>query len=273
MACEERCKCSRTRLAICHASIPYPCGIRWCQSSFSYPCGIEWCSSWGIPYPCGVEWCNGTISYPCGFDICYASVPYPCIRSVEVDGWCYEFWSIGETCYGFRKKVYGCCEGREYSWWAWCAGYFTDYAALQSVCLTSKPKGTAGCNEGNSVPPGGEVPGGPLDPGRVAPGPRRLEYYKQRWGCAKCTVVSGVLAFLFWLGLGDISYSIPTAYTAALGLWILFSLIFGVHLGSLMLRWASRDKSGCRPCAGQPVTERPRRVGNSNAPLSPNATS
>lgn len=145
MACGEAVEVVETYWSICHAQ-------------FSYPCGIRWCKKWGVPYPCGVRWCSGKL-------------PYPCRKSRAGVRYCFDFSVVHENCKVFRSKLYGCCNGTEYEWSAACFGWFDAYLPQKRVCLKSPPKELGPCREGYSLPPGGSIPGGPLEDGSVAPHP------------------------------------------------------------------------------------------------------
>ena len=129
-----------------------------CHKDFNYPCGIKWCKKWGIPYPCGLKYCKG-------------SLPYPCRKTRRKTKYCYDFSVVHESCKVFYAKLYGCCDGKEYEWSSACFGWFGSYHTNKRICFDNPPKEVGKCKEGNSLPPGGEIPGGPIDPGSVAPHP------------------------------------------------------------------------------------------------------
>lgn len=167
-----------------------------CWQSFSYPCGIRWCKKWGIPYPCGVKFCRGRF-------------PYPCRKTRIETRYCYDFSVAKGSCKVFYESWYGCCGGQEYSWSDGCLGWFTHYESNYSRCFEEPLKPEGPCKEGNSLPPGGQVPGGPLDEGSVAPHLRDPNYLKRivniigkRLGiCGRCMRWSGALCVAAWISL------------------------------------------------------------------------
>jgi hypothetical protein len=64
-------------------------------------------------------------------------------------------------------RLYGCCDGKEYQWSAGCFGWFTAYHTNVDKCFDSPLESNGGCKEGNSIPIGGQIPGGHLDQGDV----------------------------------------------------------------------------------------------------------
>lgn len=262
MACGERGKLSKWSLTICHADVPYPCGLRWCRWEFQYPCGLRWCRKWGVTYPCGVRWCSGSVTYLCGIVWCTFRVPYPCLKKTLVDAWCYDFSSIGKTCYLVGEVHYGCCEGREYRWTDWClgAGYGNTGVSpivggsegRHRVCLEDPPKEIGPCSEGKSIPRGGEAPGGYLDPGSVTPQPgaggtlgaSSVRYSKvgtpvgSKLGrCTRCIRLSLAATAVSWISLWivktqDLDILAALLLLPATG----FTLLGLVHIGALVRR-------------------------------------
>lgn len=174
-----------------------------CWTTISVPCGIRWCRGWlGIPYPCGLKWCS-------------LRIPYPCIQSRRVKRYCYDFSSVGGTCYFVYEDVYGCCDGQEYNWGAACLFVSTsgpgsvDSSARNFRKCFDEPLTPIGpCRRGKSLPEVGDLPGGPIDPGSVSSRSptgsgyvdERLSHWEAKLGrCTRCMVASVVLAGLGWL--------------------------------------------------------------------------
>ncbi len=219
MACGEAIDSTESYLVICWTTIRVPCGIRFCQATIRipYPCGIRWCRGWfGIRYPCGIRWCNLSLTfpYPCGLRWCDLRIPYPCFKQRKVKRYCYDFESVGGTCYFLYEDVYGCCNGQEYNWSSAC--FFVTSSGPGSVdssarnfrkCFDEPLTPIGPCRRGKSLPDVGDLPGGPIDPGSVSPhqptGTRYagegLNYLGRLGRCSRCTVASLLLAGFGWL--------------------------------------------------------------------------
>jgi hypothetical protein len=194
MACGEKIDTTEVYLTICWLTIPYPCGLEFCRTTINipYPCGIRWCTGWfGIRYPCGIRICYTpfTFSYPCGLKWCDFRIPYPCFKRRPTTKYCYDFQSVGGTCYLFYDDLYGCCDGQEYNWGAAC--FFVTYggsgprpgsvdssAKYYRKCFDEPLKPIGPCRRGKSLPEVGDLPDGTLDPGSVAPHPQNEKYMK-----------------------------------------------------------------------------------------------
>ena len=265
MACGEVIDATELYLTVCWTSIQLPCGIRLCQTTvmIPYPCGIRWCHGWlGIPYPCGVRWCQSpyTFSYPC-LRWCDLSIPYPCLQRRKVKRYCYDFQSIGATCYVLYEDVYGCCDGQEYNWGAACffatvgdsgvnPGTVDSSASNFRKCFDEPLAPIGPCRRGKSLPAVGYLPGGPIDPGSVSPQPPTgsgfvglsQSHWSARLGrCSRCTVMSLVLAGLGWLSFLVLpldSFPFPFLSTSAFGtLAIALTLLAVGHAIGFLMRF------------------------------------
>jgi hypothetical protein len=225
MACGEEIKTTEGYVTWCWFKISYPCGFKFCQTTISipYPCGIRWCTGWfGIRYPCGIKICYArfTFSYPCGFKWCDFRIPYLCIKRRPTIKYCYDFQSVRGTCYLFYDDLYGCCDDQEYNWGAAC--FFATYgdsgpspgsvgtsAKYYRECFDEPLKPIGPCRPGKSLPPNiGDMPGGPVDSGSVAPHPpsgteftwQDQQLWVKKFGrCSRCMVASIILAGFGWL--------------------------------------------------------------------------
>jgi hypothetical protein len=239
-------------LATCYWEFSYPCGIRYCNGSFNYPCGVRWCRKWGIPYPCGVRWCTATYSYPCGFNYCTGRLPYPCIKTRILKGVCFDFVSVHDDCKVLYEKHYGCCGGREYEWSDACLGWVGAWRP-RTECFAEAPKDIGKCSEGNSIPYGGQAPGGSFDPGSVAPhssdlrSSSGLRYaairrFSSKLGrCRRCIRLTVVLTTLSWASFAIVDAALPFV--------VLFSSFSIAHVVGFVAR-RMRGFAGQPPCTG-----------------------
>ena len=259
MACAEAGTVVKTEWKICYFPYLYPCAIRYCSGSVRYPC-IRWCSGVVGRYPCGIRLCRKSIRYPCGVVRCTVNLPYPCLEKTTVDGWCYDFSAVGETCFVLRALLYGCCNNREYRWTAWClgAGYSNkgpgvsvsgQYSTIR-ICFEKKLEEIGPCTEGNSLPEGGQSPGGPVDPGSVTSSDGLLHrselttgvlglgmrHFTERLGiCPRCVCICAALtttSWIAWLGLQNN----PIFDLGLFALSCSLSLLLVAHLGRYYYR-------------------------------------
>lgn len=235
-------------LGVCHTQFDYPCGIKYCSQSFDYPCGIRWCKKWGVSYPCGVKTCTTSISYPCGFDYCSGSMPYPCVRTRAVDGWCYDFSSFRNDCRVAYERHKGCCGGVEYEWTSKCLGWVKAYTR-GTVCFKEKPKEVGPCTEGGSLPPGGQRPGGPLDKNSVAPRGsgllRASTYVRSKLGrCAPCILLSFTGTLGSWVAVVLLATWSHSASVVAILPAIGFTLLSAAHVAAM-----ARSNASSAPCS------------------------
>lgn len=237
-------------LATCYWEFSYPCGLRYCNGSFNYPCGVRWCRKWGIPYPCGVRWCTANYSYACGFTYCTGRMPYPCIKTRVLKGVCYDFVSVQDDCKVVYEKHYGCCGGREYEWSDGCLGWVEGWRP-RTQCFAEAPEDIGECSEGNSIPFGGEAPGGSFDPGSVAPHPsgltsstrssfKAVRRFASKLGrCRRCIRLSVTLTALSWVAFSVVGAALPLA--------LAFSTLTFAHLVAWIARRAFGSQRRC-PC-------------------------
>lgn len=107
----------------------------------------------------------------CYKKVSFVSIPYPCRKTREVTKYCYEFSVVHEKCTVAYSRLWGCCNGREYKWSKVCFGWFDAYFFEKYLCFSEPLESIGECKEGASLPYGGLAPGGPIDPGDVAPNP------------------------------------------------------------------------------------------------------
>lgn len=93
-------------------------------------------------------WCKG-----------WLGIPYPCRKTRTVTKVCYTFSVVHTKCYGVYEVLWGCENGREYRWTGGCFGYFDAYLPGPITrCFDSYLTDKGSCSEGNSIPPGGQIP-------------------------------------------------------------------------------------------------------------------
>lgn len=246
MACGEVVEVAVRYIGICWKKISIPCGIKWCDYTFRYPCGIKWCRKWGIPYPCGAKKCTGTIPYPCGFNWCEISIPYFCLKTRKKKRYCYDFSVIHQNCMVVYEKLYGCCGGNEYSWTDICLGWVESYHTNVRKCFETPLKPNGPCQEGNSIPPGGNIPATPLDEGSVAPHPSNsgltvspfFQLLDMKLGkCRQCMMLSLFIFVVSWAVFLTFSRLGLIGSTLSFIGWILviiLSIPFVSHMGRLI---------------------------------------
>ena len=197
MPCGQLTKVNQSYLGICYWKIQYPC-FKWCTYKITYSCGIKWCGFW----PCGFKWCTSNITLPC-IKLCNGSIPYPCIKHRMVDKYCYDFSSIGLSCKVFVEFLYGCCGGKEYSWTNICLGWVSAFVTGRRVCFDSPLESIGSCRELYSIPAGGIIPGGPIDPGSVSIGGGLSSSSSplSKLGTCKTCIRSSFIGFIFFLTL------------------------------------------------------------------------
>lgn len=266
MACGETVEATELYATICKVIISVPCGIQFCASTLevTYPCGIRWCKGWfGIHYPCGIRWCHSilTIYYPCGLKWCDLTIRYPCFKSHLVKRYCYDFMHVGGTCYVVVAVTYGCCEGEEYRWVQAClfgavgdkgvsTGFPNDQTEYLRKCF-DKPQTPIGpCRPGYSLPEGSDLPGGPVDPGSVAPHSPPGSMYIEDEGltfsgikfgrCSRCAITSAIIAVAGWALFLTLPSLLSTSYLGTTAFGVLATIltlpIFGHFVGLLKQR-------------------------------------
>jgi hypothetical protein len=239
----------------CWAEFSYPCGIKWCTATFSYPCGIKWCKKWGIPYPCGIKTCTGTFPYPCDIIWCKGHMWYPCRKWFPTKELCYDFTSVREDCWGFYGRLIGCCDGREYKITRMCFGYLSGvYHTSKKVCGFEVLDDSGPCTEGQSIPPGGNLPvappgtvagAGSLSSGIVNPNAhdcsdtfsRKGRLTRKLGSCPKCMRLSALCTIVSWLlYFAAISMSFKWLGWVLLAPTILFSALSAAHALAFALK-------------------------------------
>lgn len=261
MACGEAVPGTERYLTLCWIPVRLPCGIRFCETvfEFSYPCGISWS---------GIEWCKGSIRipYPCGIKLCHVfDVPIPCVKTRPVTRYCYDFSSVGGTCYFVYEDVYGCCGGREYNWNAPCffvstsgPGSVSTSARLYRKCFDQPLTSIGECRRGKSLPAIGDSPSTPLDEGSVSIKPgdglkrEAVESGRVIAGklgrCSPCMRAALGMAVSVWVLAGVATLGLPDAVPStvvALVPWL--ALILSIPAVGHGVAWAIRR----RPTAEQ----------------------
>lgn len=82
-----------------------------------------------------------------------------CSGPTENGTHCYEFRTVGESCYGVVATLWGCQDHSEYKWKSKCLGYIPDaYYENKRYCFEDALKNEGACTEGRSLPKGGSIP-------------------------------------------------------------------------------------------------------------------
>ncbi len=225
MACGQLTTVNQSYIGICYWKFDYPC-LKWCNHTIMLPCGIKWC--W--IFPCGIKWCPTQIKLPC-FKTCKGSIPYFCKKYYKVEKYCYDFSSIGTSCYVFVELLYGCCGGEEYSWTKACFGWVDAFVTGRKVCFDAPLDSLGPCRETYSIPAGGDVPGSYIDEGSVSIGGGVSSALSSKLGTCRSCIRASFTGFIFFL-----SASAAVTVFISDGFWWLKGILYGLTFLFLFVR-------------------------------------